>query len=284
MSEIKQTNFRISKEAADAFRSFCEEQGVNQAQGFDYLLEVLALDKARSTVKSRETEIADFEHHAKALISAYLYSLELNENAEARIKDQFSTQIESQIQMIAEYQTRISETEQQLQDAMSLAQSIQADYNNLLTDVADIKEKRTQAEENLRAAKADKEKQLADKDSIITMLSAKLAEAERKAENYDAMSVQAETLQRDLATAQQTIKDNAKDAEIAQERAVRAAEKALEAEHRKELERLRSQNTELLQTMAATEKSAAEEIRTIEKENASLREQLALQRKNLEDK
>lgn len=35
MGEIKQTNFRIDQEAADAFRKFCEENGMNQAQGFD---------------------------------------------------------------------------------------------------------------------------------------------------------------------------------------------------------------------------------------------------------
>ena len=284
MGDIKQTTFRLSKDATERFKEYCEQNQLTAAQGFDYLMEVLALDNARASLNTRETEISNFEQHAKALISAYLHSLELNENAEARIRDQFAAQVESQTRTIAEYQNKISEMEQQLEDAITLAQSFQADYNTLLSDLTEVKEKYSKVETELTAAKDDKEKQLADKDSIITMLSAKLADAEKKAGEYDALSARTEALQRDLVAAEQTIKDNTKDAEIAQERAVRAAEKALEVEHRKELDRMRSQNTELLQTVATIEKSASEEIRAIEKENASLREKLALLRKDLEDK
>ena len=279
MSEIKQTNFRISTHAADAFRSFCEEQGINQAQGFDYLLEVLALDKARTFIKSRETEISNFEQHAKALISAFLHSLELNENAEARVKEQFAAQIESQSRTIAEYQEEITELKQQLDEALSLAEGFQSDYSSLQITINDIEEKRNRAETDLESLKEEKETQLTDKNSIITMLSTKLAEAENKANEYDNLKEQINTLQADLNQAHTTIKDNAKDAEIAQERAVRAAEKSLEAEHRKELERLRSQNTELLQTIAGIEKTTAEQLRTVERENATLREKLASYKK-----
>ena len=170
-----------------------------------------------------------------------------------------------------------------MEEATSLAHSFQEDYTSLLSELEEIREKRNHAETELKAVKADKEKQLGDKDSIINMLSAKLAEAESKATNYDALLERTEALQRDLTAAERNIRDNAKDAEMALERAVRAAEKALEAEHRKELDRLRSQNTELLQTIATTEKTASDEIRAIEKENASLRETLASLRKAQEE-
>lgn len=275
MTEIKQANFRISTEAADAFRTFCEEQGVNQAQGFDYLLEVLALDKARNTVKSRETEIADFEQHAKALISAFLHSLELNENAEARAREEYSAQIDSQMQTIADYQAQTNELKKQLEEAVSLAEDFRDELTNVQGSVTEEAEKRSRAEADLASLKEEKEKQLADKSSIIDMLTSKLADAEQKANEYDTLRARSEALQRDLTEALQIIKDNAKDAEIAQERAVRAVEKSLEAEHKKEMDRLRSQNTELLQTIAANEREVSEQIRALEKEKAELREELA---------
>ena len=275
MSEIKQANFRISTAAADAFRAFCEEQGVNQAKGFDYLLEVLALDKARSTVKSRETEIADFEQHAKALISTYLHSLELNENAEARIREEYATQIDSQTQTIADYQAQTNELKKQLEEAVSLAEDFRDELANVQGSVTEEAEKRNRAEADLASLKEEKEKQLEDKSSIIDMLTSKLADAEQKAKEYDALKGLTEALQRDLSEALQSIKDNAKDAEIAQERAVRAAEKALEAEYKKEIDRLRSQNTELLQTISANEREASEQIRELEREKSALREELA---------
>ena len=36
MEEAKQTNFRVTPEAADKFREYCKENGFNQAQGFAY--------------------------------------------------------------------------------------------------------------------------------------------------------------------------------------------------------------------------------------------------------
>lgn len=281
MTEIKQANFRISTEAADAFRMFCEEQGINQAQGFDYLLEVLALDKARSTVKSRETEIADFEQHAKALISLYLHSLDLNENAEARIREEYATQIDSQTQTIADYQAQTNELKKQLEEAVGVSEKIRTELAEAQERAEEEAKKCTEVEVDLILLKEEKEKQLADKESIINMLSEKISATEPKVKEYDSLRVRTEALERDLNEALQTIKDNAKDAEIARERAVRAAEKALEAEHRKEIGDLRSQNTELLQTISANEREANEQIRALEQEKAELREELATLKEKL---
>ena len=47
MGEIKQTNFRVDTDTADAFRAFCTEHGMNQAQGFDHLIQILELNNAK---------------------------------------------------------------------------------------------------------------------------------------------------------------------------------------------------------------------------------------------
>ena len=41
--EIRQVNFRIDQASADAFRSFCTANGMNQAQGFDHLIQAITL-------------------------------------------------------------------------------------------------------------------------------------------------------------------------------------------------------------------------------------------------
>lgn len=48
MGEIKQTNFRIDQDTATAFRKFCEDNGMNQAQGFDHVMQVVELDRAKT--------------------------------------------------------------------------------------------------------------------------------------------------------------------------------------------------------------------------------------------
>lgn len=57
MGEVKQTNFRVDKETADKFRQFCMDAGMNQAQGFDHVMEVLEMDRAKEAVPGRATEI-----------------------------------------------------------------------------------------------------------------------------------------------------------------------------------------------------------------------------------
>lgn len=46
MGEIRQTNFRIDTEDAEKFRKFCNAHGMNQAQAFDHIMQVIEMDKA----------------------------------------------------------------------------------------------------------------------------------------------------------------------------------------------------------------------------------------------
>lgn len=107
MGEVRQTNFRVDQDTADKFREFCAAAGMNQAQGFDHVMQVLELDRAKEAVPSRATEIEEYEMHVKAIMSAYMNSLEINNNAEDRIKEQFSTALESKDKTIQDLQAQI---------------------------------------------------------------------------------------------------------------------------------------------------------------------------------
>ena len=47
MEEAKQTNFRVTPEAADKFREYCKENGFNQAQGFAHVMQIIELNNAK---------------------------------------------------------------------------------------------------------------------------------------------------------------------------------------------------------------------------------------------
>ena len=275
MSDIKQTNFRIGVETAKAFRAFCEENGMNQAQGFDYLMEVLALDKARGAIVSRETEIANFEQHAKAIVSLYLHSLELNENAEARVREQFASRLETQAITMAEYQQEIARMRETIEHTAAMEEAIRQEYFQLQKDLAASEEARQELTAAFADLKESTGKQIADKENIIAMLRAELEPLREKADEHEFLEARVGQLEADLAASEQTLRDERKDAEMALERAIRKAEKNTEAEWRAELERLRSQNIELLQTITVQEREANEQIRALEAERASLREELA---------
>ena len=268
-------SFRVTDDVMGRFKELQDEMGLTQDGALKMLVDAYEIEKAKNAIPDRETEIANFQTKTSELVEAFLHSLQLNQDAEARIRNEYALKLDSQTQTIADYQAQVAELELQLEEAVSLAEGFRTDLTAVQGSVAEEAEKRGRAEADLASLKEEKEKQLADKSSIIDMLTTKLTDAEQKASEYDALRARTEALQRDLTEALQSIKDNAKDAEIAQERAIRAAEKALEVEHKKEIDRLRSQNTELLQTISVNEREASEQIRELEREKAALREELA---------
>jgi len=130
LGDIKQTNFRIDTEAADKFRTFCESEGMSQAQGFTHLLQVLELNRAKSALSSRETEITDFEMHAKALIDAFLHSLEIGSNAEGRAREEYAAQLDQKDRAIAELTQRCkdltAERDTAKEEAKALTEHLEA--------------------------------------------------------------------------------------------------------------------------------------------------------------
>ena len=114
MGEIKQANFRIDSDTADAFRAFCEQKGMNQAQGFDHVMQVFELNQAKSSIPGRSVEIEEFETMVKSITSAYLYSLELNQNAEARAREEFSSELQRKELRLTELQKKVEQLQAEM--------------------------------------------------------------------------------------------------------------------------------------------------------------------------
>lgn len=214
MGEIKQANFRVDEEKAAAFRSYCEQQGINQATGFERMLEALELQQAKQAIPARETEISEFERCLRHLQGAYLNSLELNEQAEARIRDEFARQLDTKDRTIADYQDQIA--------------ALKEEKKILAGDAEQVKQLQAELEAAREQAQKDR-MAVADRDLTIKQLTANNEILQIKAEGYDAVLVQRDSLTQQVRDANQEIKDLKKDHTVELERAARAAEKAQEA-------------------------------------------------------
>ena len=115
MEEAKQTNFRVTPEAADKFRDYCKENGFNQAQGLAHIMQIIELNKAKDQLVNRETEIEEFERHIKALMAAYLNSLELAESADERMHDKYEMDLKSKDKTIQDLQAEKENLEAQIE-------------------------------------------------------------------------------------------------------------------------------------------------------------------------
>ena len=215
MGEVKQTNFRIDQETADAFRRFCEESGMSQAQGFDHIMQVVELDRAKAAAPTRITEIEGFEKSVKDIMAAYLYSIEINQNAEGRIREQFASDLGRKDKTIDELRAK---GEQLLADK----EAAEAATEEAMM-ARERAEKDAAAAEKVRIAA---EKTAEDKQTIADTLAAKLAEAEKKAEGYDDLKTALSASQEAQKALEQRIKDIQRDAAEAAKDAAREAERA----------------------------------------------------------
>lgn len=127
--ESKQVNFRIDPDSAEAFRQFCVTHGMNQAQGFDHLMQVLELNNAKAATPGRAVEIENFERLLKEILSAYIGSIELSTNAEARVLEQFQSDLKRKDRTIDELREKIACMEEEKKGnaaALSASQEEQA--------------------------------------------------------------------------------------------------------------------------------------------------------------
>lgn len=229
MGEIKQTNFRINAETADAFRKFCEEQGMNQAQGFDHIMQIVELDRAKGVVPERQVEIEEFERAVKSIMAAYLGSLEINNNAEKRIKEQFASDLIRKDKTIDELRDKIEQLQLD-------KKATDAALKEALTKAATAEEHEKTALDQAASAKKDADNQ----ERINIMLSAKLAESDEKLAGYDDLKKSEQEANIEIQKLKQNIidlnKDHAaeinalkKDAELEKERALAEKERELQA-------------------------------------------------------
>lgn len=274
MSKNKQSNFRINPEAAEKFRQYCESNGWTQAQAFDHVIQVLELDRAKTAVSGRAVEIETFEKHVKDILSAYLNSIELSNNAEARIREQFESALIRKDRTIDDLQEKVKQLleDKNVNDAsMEMVNTISAA----------AEERAKNAIEQLENMK----KTIADQERINAMLTSQLTDATEKLDGYQALKKSEESLKKEVIEskncitdlertlsdfkieAENTLKNTQAQADLAKERAIMVKER--------EMHELASQLT------AATEK--LDEYQALKKSEESLKEEVIVLKNRIID-
>lgn len=174
--ESKQVNFRIDPDSAEAFRQFCVTHGMNQAQGFDHLMQVLELNNAKAATPGRAVEIENFERLLKEILSAYIGSIELSSNAEARVLEQVQADLKRKDRTIDELRERIERMEREKEESAAALSASQEEQ-------ARLQEQADHAADQLDAAK----KAASDQEEMNHILRAQNQELLEKLAQYDAL-------------------------------------------------------------------------------------------------
>lgn len=246
---IKQTNFRIAQDTADTFRKFCEENGMSHAQGFDHMMQVMELDRAKAMVPHSAKDIEEFEMFTKKIMAAYLKSVEDYNTAQESAKEEFASALESKDKLIASLQEKVEQLKEDKKNAEQIAKDA--------TQTADQAVK----ESAVSKVQAETASKLADeKDKTIATLADKLSIAEEKAEGYDALKKSEEAslrkikeLQKDheiemrefKADMERKISDTQKDATLSLVQAVADKEREIRSEYQAQIRQADKENAKL---------------------------------------
>ena len=253
MGEVKQTNFRINTEDAEKFREFCNANGMNQAQGFDHIMQIIEMDKAKAAIPERALEVEEFERHAKALITAFLNSVEIAESSEERVLEKYQSLLVSKDEQIMKLQDELKIKEERSTEAYSVAKEAENKYITIEKAMKEAVESERKMHDSLK-----------DKEEINSMLASRLKDLEQKILDYPTLKEKLDAANEELKNVKQTMRDNLKDAEIASERAALEKERALmaiEKEHKEKLQHLYEKIEELRQERA----DLKDQIRNLEK-------------------
>ena len=134
MNENKRVTFRLNEEEIEKFKAFSEEQGINQAEAFAKLIKAMELSKAKSIVSDRTKEIESIESHLNAIQSIYLTALEINQNAETVIKENYSKELNSKDSIIIELQDKNKAFKEQVEQIKEV-NKVNSELNKVVEDI-----------------------------------------------------------------------------------------------------------------------------------------------------
>lgn len=181
--ELKNRSFRISDETTEKFRQLCGGFD-NQNVALNALISAYEVQQAKTIITDRQTDINDYDTHLQALQRAFLHSLEVNENAENRIRQEFQHQIDSKNAEISGLRESVKKAEQAEKATKEQAKITVAEcdertkqaektIDSLHKELDDVRKQSVELSESLTAVKS----QVVDKQEIIKNLNQQLTNA-----------------------------------------------------------------------------------------------------------
>ena len=173
---------RLSAENKEQLDKLLEQVG-NADKCVSMLIGAYEAKEMKTQAPTRATEIDNLEALLKQIHDMYLMSININTQAEERIKIEYAAQITATQTTIATLQEKLTETESKLQTATEAEKTAKEDAEN-------IKEQLTAKTNELDNVN----KLLDEKTNTNTMLINQLTKANTKAEAYDSLKEKYDTI------------------------------------------------------------------------------------------
>lgn len=240
MAETKTKAFRADEKTISRINAWMENNGIGNSEALERMADIIDLSEAKGNLAGRSTEIENFESLVHQLVTAYTASLQLAQNAEARIRDEFAKRLNSQDETIADLQARAKKLTEEASaakdseaDAIKEFEELQREYDGKVNELVKARAEAQKAQETAQTARAQADRLTTltgDQAEEIRSLKKSAAETDTLRKQVTdltgALNRAKEDAQRAAGRAEEKLANEMEKAATRQEAAVLKAEKA----------------------------------------------------------
>lgn len=176
----EQMQTRSIRATAEVLNKFKEISSAfeNQNECLNQLISTYEISIARNTLNEVSTDISDYQSHITAIQNAFLHILEINSNAEIRIKQDFEMLLKSK-------DTTISDLQEKLKNVSTAHNELKAEHETKSAELSIEVEQLSEIVTELRQENATLNSMIGDKEIIIKGLAEKEAEYAEHKKKYN---------------------------------------------------------------------------------------------------
>ena len=260
--ELKNRSIRADEDTFTKFKQIASENFTNQNQCLNELIKIYELDQGKQLMPDRKAEIENFEMHIDQLQNMFLHSLQMNYDAEARVKMNFKTELEekdrklqAEVEKSTSYFEELNSAKAQIEDKDSQIKELEAEKSILTSDVDKYKNQINYDRQKLETeidGKNDFIKTLnntiKEKDLKIEELNQKIEDNKEKISKIDQLENANKTLEsekEDLNKQITALEEKHKNDLTAKDLDIKQAELKIKEELNDKVERYRQRNNDL---------------------------------------
>ena len=163
-NEIKAVSFRLVEEDIQKFREVAEEQGLNQAEMFQGLMNSFEMSRAKGQITDRAKEIEIFQDTVNNLMGMFINSLAINQTSEERIRETLSLELNTKDKTIADLQ----EYKEKMKSAAKVNDEKVVELEKMVKDLTESLEKTTKELDQKSIIVDNQQDQINTLNSIVT--------------------------------------------------------------------------------------------------------------------
>jgi chromosome segregation ATPase len=170
-------SIRTDEETLANFKELCK-QFDNQSECLQALINLHELSNSKKVLSGQQSSIDDFQSRVDGIVRAYINALDMNANAEERIRQEFAEQLNSKDKIIITLQERSEQAENSLK---TISEDCQNKLDEISTLNTSLENENAELHKNIdivNQALIKAEHTITDKQMIIDSLTAKLPEQE----------------------------------------------------------------------------------------------------------